>query len=69
MEIPFGSGQEDRLLQIGTANKVTSDKDGNPWITRAISGTATLSGSNITSAGGDDIFIAKYDAHRATYSP
>ena len=47
---------------IGTANSVTCDKDGNPWITGTFYGTSNFSGSNITTAGGTDIFIAKYDA-------
>lgn len=57
------------LLWIRTAggsnrdfgNCITIDDYGNSYVTGQFQGTATFNTTNITSNGGEDIFIAKYD--------
>ncbi|MES2394951.1 MAG: Ig-like domain-containing protein [Bacteroidota bacterium] len=50
----------------GTGNDegwaISSDPDGNVYATGYFSGTANFSGTNISSSGGADIFIAKYNS-------
>jgi len=44
------------------AYNVAWDNSGNSYITGSFSGTATFQSTTLTSAGGSDMFIAKYDA-------
>lgn len=41
---------------------VSNDSDGNAYVTGYFSGTANFSGTSISSKGGNDIFIAKYNS-------
>ena len=43
-------------------NSVSVDVSGNSLITGSFRGSATIDDTTLTSAGGDDIFVAKYDA-------
>lgn len=43
------------------ARKVVTDKWGNVYITGYFGGTATFGSTNLVSAGGFDVFVAKYD--------
>jgi hypothetical protein len=52
----FGGASDDRCL--GAA----SDHNGNLIVTGVFNGTADFGGGPLTSAGGDDIFVAKYDS-------
>ena len=45
------------------ANDITVDASGNPVITGKFKGTTNLGGSGLASAGGDDIFMAKYSSN------
>ena len=51
----------------GTSNEIgfgiSADNSGNCYVTGYFTGTATFGTTQITSYGGDDIFIAKYDAN------
>ncbi len=44
------------------ANKITQDTSGNFYITGYFNGTATFGTNSVTSSGGNDIFVSKYDS-------
>ncbi|MFO0760745.1 MAG: nucleotide-binding protein [Byssovorax sp.] len=52
----FGSATDD---QLGLA--IAFDPDGNVVVTGSFNGTMNFGGGNLVSAGGADIFVAKYD--------
>jgi hypothetical protein len=45
-----------------SVNSVATDADGNVIVTGWFSGTVDFGGGSLTSAGGADVFVAKYDA-------
>jgi hypothetical protein len=53
VQVPYGS--DNRQF-------ITTDANGNIFLTGAFSGTLNLGGSNLTSAGGLDIFVASFDS-------
>jgi len=55
------------LKQVGGTNDedvfgITLDNSGNILLTGYFSGTANFGGTNLTSAGGSDVFVAKYNS-------
>src|ERR1035437_5528789 len=57
--VQHGGGTSTTSSDIGY--KVEIDKSGNPWMCGQFFGTATFSGSTVTSAGAQDIFVAQYN--------
>ena len=55
----WGHGYGDADGQYGSA--IAVDSQGNSFVTGAISGTMTLDGITLTSAGKGDVFLAKFD--------
>ncbi len=45
------------------ASGISTDANGNSYVTGSFKGTATFGTTQLTSAGSDDIFIAKYDVY------
>ncbi|MDX9776786.1 MAG: SBBP repeat-containing protein, partial [Petrimonas sp.] len=59
------SGAWQWAVQAGGAgtdqgNSIAVDSSGNCYVTGYFSGTASFGATNLTSSGGDDIFVAKY---------
>jgi len=50
-----------KSVPAGYVHKVALDKSGNIYVTGNYSGTAIFGSTTLTSAGSEDIFIAKYD--------
>ena len=50
----------DASSQVG--NSVATDASGNVIVTGSFQGTVNFGGDTLTSAGSDDIFVAKFDA-------
>ena len=42
--------------------EIVTDASGNSYVTGFFAGTVTIGGTSLTSAGGNDVFVAKYDA-------
>ena len=51
------------LAGFDQGNGVATDASGNVFITGLFAGTANFGGANLVSGGGDDIYLAKYDAN------
>lgn len=52
----FGNANQDHVTSLAT------DSSGNVIITGTFSGTLSFGGTSLTSAGGNDIFVAKFDS-------